>query len=280
MTVALKKRLQFSTSMRLLVQAARRLGVKVQPVSTGHNLAKFSFKGKNVFAKGTVPPANGMVASRISDSKFLTKVVLGRAGINRFPRADFVRNLSEAQKTAQRLHFPVVVKPVGGAHGFGVSVGVADKVELARAIRKAELVNQQRHYESGYIVEQLKTGGDYRFYVIDGLVWAVLQRVPASVIGDGKSSIQQLIKRWNSKPEVGASDDFDKPLMAISVDADVTRLLRRQGFTLTSVLPPKKRAWLRRQANISMGGTSHDVTAQASPQLKRWAARAGARRGA
>jgi cyanophycin synthetase len=215
-----------------------------------------------------------MVASRISKSKFLTKVVLDKAGIRRFPKAEHVHGLASAAAAARRLKFPVVVKPVAGAHGFGVSVGVRNRAELVRAVAKAERINQERHYESGYVVEQLKIGGDYRFYVIDGKVWAVLQRVPASVTGDGKRSVATLIKRWNARPEVGASDDFDKPLMAISIDDDVKRYLREQGMTLASVPAAGRVAWLRKQANISLGGTSYDVTDEASPQLKRWAARA------
>lgn len=258
--------------MQLLVDAAKKLGVKVEPISIPHNLAKFTYRGQSIFAKGTVPPANDLVASRISVSKYLTKLVLGKAGIKRFPKAEHVHDFSGANSAARRLGYPVVVKPVAGAHGFGVSVGVRNRAELVRAVKKAERINQQRHYESGYVVEQLKIGGDYRFYVIDGKVWAVLQRVPASVTGDGKSSVAALIKRWNAKPEVGGAEDFDKPLMEITVDDDVTRYLREQGMTLKSVPARGTVAWLRKQANISLGGTSYDVTDEASPQLKKWAA--------
>jgi len=260
--------------MRLLVQAAKKLGVKVEPISVPHNMAKFSYRGQSIFAKGTVPPANNLVASRISVSKFLTKLVLGKAGIKRFPKAENVHSLAEASAAARRLKYPVVVKPVAGAHGFGVTVGVRSRAELVRAVAKAERINQQRHYESGYVVEQLKTGGDYRFYVIDGKVWAVLQRVPASVTGDGKHNVSSLIKRWNAKPEVGGSEDFDKPLMEITVDDDVVRYVREQGMRMTSVPGQGTRVWLRKQANVSMGGLPIDVTDEASPQLKRWAVRA------
>ncbi|MFO0703015.1 MAG: hypothetical protein U0514_04155 [Candidatus Andersenbacteria bacterium] len=152
-----------------------------------------------------------------------------------------------------------------------MTVGVKNRAELARAIRKAEQINTARHYEHGYIVEQRKVGGDYRFFVIDGKVWAVLQRVPASVIGDGRRTVATLIKRWNARPDVGATDDMDKPLLQITVDEDVRRYLREQQLRLTSVPEEGRRVWLRKQANISLGGTSYDVTAQASPQLKRWA---------
>lgn len=260
--------------MRLVVRAAQALGVKVERVSVPNNLARFTYRGTNLFVKGTVPPANNLVASRISMSKHLTKIVLAKAGIRRFPKAEFVHTLTEANAAARQLKFPLVVKPVAGAHGFGITVNVRSRAEMARAIAKAERINHSRHYDAGYVVEQLKTGSDYRFFVIDGRVWAVLERVPASVTGDGSHSVAQLIKRWNAKPIVGGSDDFDKPLMAITVDDDVKRYLREQHATLATVPAKGQRLWLRRQANISLGGTSYDVTAQASPQLKRWAARA------
>ncbi|MFO0703016.1 MAG: hypothetical protein U0514_04160 [Candidatus Andersenbacteria bacterium] len=98
----------FSTSMRLLVQAAQKLGVKVQPIDRAHNLARFTYRGTSVLGKGTVPPANNMVASRISVSKHFTKLVLAQAGITRFPRAEHVHSLAEASAAARKLGYPLV----------------------------------------------------------------------------------------------------------------------------------------------------------------------------
>lgn len=268
-----KNRQQFSVSTQLIIKAAKQMGVKVTPLSIADNLIELTYKGKRVLAKGTVPAVNNMVSARISVSKFLTKIVLRRAKLS-VPEAHLVQNLEEALSVLHRHKFPLVVKPVGGAHGYGVSVGVKNRADLSKAVSRALKINEVRHYDPGVIVEDFVSGKDYRFFVIDGRVWSVLNRVPAGVEGDGRTSVAGLIKKFNAMPQVAKAGEFTKPLIAISVDEIVRENLQEQKVSLKTV--PKKGVWvyLRKTANVSLGGTSHDATDLASPALKRYAIRA------
>ncbi len=249
------------------------MGVSVKTLHVPENLVEFTYKGERVLIKGTVPVVNNMVSARISNSKFLTKMLLKSAKF-RVPAAHLVQNLNEANKIVHLHKFPLVVKPVAGSHGYGVSVGVKNRKELAIAVGRTLKVNEVRHYDPGILIEDFVSGKDYRFFVIDGRVWSVLRRKPAGVAGDGRTSVAGLIKKFNSMPQVAKAGDFSKPLIAISVDEIVQENLHEQKVTLKTV--PHKGQWiyLRKTANVSLGGTSHDATDEASMALKRYAARA------
>jgi cyanophycin synthetase len=267
------KRTGYTTSLKLLIKAAKRMGVKVENIEPSYGLVRLSYKGKSFLAKSSIPPVNSVISALIADNKYLSKVVLEKAGL-RVPPAVLVDTIPQALKSARKIGYPMVVKPLAGAHGLGVAVRVQNARELKRAVARAVGVNQARGYQPGILMERYIEGEDYRFYVIDKKVWAVLKRVPAHVVGDGKTSVQKLIQRFNRMPQVGAEGEFSKPLCAIVVDQEVTDLLRQQGFTLSSVPARGEHVLLRRQANISLGGTSHDATDDVSPALKKYAIKA------
>jgi cyanophycin synthetase len=266
-----KQKKQFvSFGMQLLVKEAKYFGVKVAPLSFADNLAIFSLGKKTWRVKGTVPAVNLTVPSRIATDKFLTNKVLQLAKIQ-VPRLHLVTSLTEAQGEIKKHAMPVVVKPAGGAHGLGVTVGVKSASELAPAYKKAVQINIKRGYQEGVVIEDFKKGKDYRFFVIDDHVWAVLKRTPAHVVGDGKHSVQVLIKKHNKLPDVGSADSYNKPLVEITIDDELKKNLKEQHFSLASVPEKGEWVWLRKQANISLGGTGTDVTDEVHPGLKKFA---------
>jgi cyanophycin synthetase len=266
-----KQKKQFASfGMQLLVKEAKYFGVQVTPLSHDDNLAHFSRGKKSWLVKATVPAVNLTVPSRIATDKFLTNQVLKLAGLQ-VPNLHLATSLKEAQQLLKKHSIPVVVKPAGGAHGLGVTVGVHSSAELAKAYKKAVAVNLDRGYQQGVVIEDFKKGKDYRFFVIDGHVWAVLLRTPAHVVGDGRLTISALIKKHNRLPDVGSADSFNKPLVEIVIDDELKRNLKEQRLLLTSVPAKGLSVWLRKQANISLGGTGTDVTDLVNPGLKKFA---------
>ena len=110
----------------------------------------------------------------------------------------------------------------------------------------------------GVIVEKFITGYDYRVLVVNYKFVAAAKRTPAMVIGDGKSTIQELIDVVNSDPRRGYG--HEKVLTAIKVDDSTINILEDHKLTLNSVLPKGEGLHLKATANLSTGGTSTDVT--------------------
>jgi len=119
------------------------------------------------------------------------------------------------------------------------------------------------------LIEEFINGKDYRFLVVGNKVSAVMERIPAHVIGDGRNNIRQLIKNFNQNPLVGKR--YEKPMCRIRINGEVKRNLKKQGKKLTYIPEKGERLFLRQNANISTGGIGKDVTNEVNDELKKTA---------
>lgn len=166
---------------------------------------------------------------------------------------------------ALKLGFPVVVKPLAGHKGQGVTT----HIESEEAVRKAFQVVFRGAEElgipfDGAIVEQQVYGTDHRLLAVNGKFAAALERVPACVDGNGSNTIADLIAEENDK--VVRLDNARSPLCKIKIDDDLRDYLELQGLSLSSVPKDGERIFLRRVANISAGGVSINVTDKIHPK--------------
>ncbi|MEL6371982.1 MAG: cyanophycin synthetase [Pseudomonadota bacterium] len=182
------------------------------------------------------------------------------------PEQRYVRDNKKAVTAAKKIGFPVVVKPVDGNHGRGVSVNLQTEDEVWDAFDKAA------DEGSGVIVEQMIPGADHRLLVINGELVAAAKRVPARVVGDGRSTVEELIEIENRDPRRGVG--HENMLTRLELDKEADRMLASQGFKADSVLKEREEAFLRRTANLSTGGTAVDVTEVIHPDNKLMAERA------
>ena len=120
-----------------------------------------------------------------------------------------------------------------------------------------------KKYSRGVIVERFITGQDHRVLVINYKFVAAAIRKPASVVGDGKSTIQQLIDRTNEDPRRGYG--HERTLTQIKVDDFTLDMLTKANLTLESVIPSGQELHLKPTANLSTGGTATDVTDMVHP---------------
>jgi cyanophycin synthetase len=204
------------------------------------------------------------LAVEIADEKARTKEILKTACIP-VPDGEVVYTIEEADDLIRDIEFPVAVKPEVGNHGRGISVNINDLDALEKAFNSAKKV-----YES-VIIEQYIEGNDYRILVIDGKLTAAAHRVPPHVIGDGKSTIEELIKIINTDSRRGFG--HENVLTRIKIDEMTERLLNNKGVKVTDILPKDERVYLKTTANLSQGGTSIDVTDIIHPEIRLMAER-------
>ena len=181
------------------------------------------------------------------------------------PKGKNCFSIEEAIVEAKKLGFPVVVKPVAGHKGQGVTTGIESDEGVKIAYQKiVDAVENEGAKFDGIIVQQQIYGTDHRLLTVGGKFAAALQRVPAYVDGNGTDSIEKLIEVENDK-EVRL-DNARSPLCKIKIDEDLKEYLTLQQLTLKSIPKTEERIYLRRVANISAGGVSINVSDKIHPK--------------
>ncbi|HEX3601224.1 MAG TPA: cyanophycin synthetase, partial [Lacipirellulaceae bacterium] len=203
----------------------------------------------------------GAVAEAIAKDKQLTRDLLKSVGV---PVADGrpVTDAEDAWAAAQELSGAVVVKPLDGNHGRGVATNLTTRKQVIAAYEAAKAVGC-----SGVVVEQHIVGDDYRMLVVGYQLVAAARREPALVIGDDRSTVRELVEEVNRDPL--RSDGHATALSKMRLDANSVAVITEQGFTVDSVVPAGVKVLIRRNGNLSTGGTATDVTDQIHPDIAR-----------
>ena len=195
------------------------------------------------------------IGDLMAGSKEFSKAHLHEHGVP-VPRGVTIGSPHELPYALSVSGLPAVVKPARGAKGLGVSVDVRSRFGALRAFFTAFLVSRR------VVVERFHPGNDYRLLMLGGRLLAAAHRTPAKVIGDGRSTIRELIDRFNADPR---RDPRVGLRSRVSVTRASRRLLRRQGYRLGDVLPASQVAFLKGTANLSTGGSSRDATEMVHP---------------
>ncbi len=206
--------------------------------------------------RATMTSSTPALAVDIAGDKSLTNRLLAAAGLP-VPRSETVRTEAEAAAAAHRIGFPVVIKPLDGNHGRGVSLDISDDQAVKIGFERARAEARR----GVVVVESFVTGHDYRVLVIGGQMVAVAQRVPAHVIGDGTHTVGELVELTNQDPRRGIG--HEKVLTRIKVDDAAIELLGKQGYALDAVPPEGEMVMLAATGNMSTGGISIDRTWEA-----------------
>ena len=205
------------------------------------------------------------IAESIAQDKELTRTLLRSIGIPT-PEGRSVESAEDAWEAAEDIGLPVVVKPQYGNHGRGVATNLQTLQQVVAAYEAA------RQEGRSIIVERHAPGDDYRMLVVGGKLVAAARREPAHVIGDGQSTVQKLIDKVNEDPR--RSDGHSTSLSLIKIDPVALGVLMDQGMTPDTIPPVGKKVLIRRNANLSTGGTAADVTDQVHPDVARHAVEA------
>ena len=208
--------------------------------------------------RATMTSRTSSLAVDVAGDKELTCQLLAAAGLP-VPRSLSVRTAEDAVRQAERIGYPVVVKPLDGNHGRGVHLDLRDPAAVRAAFDDARAEARR----GTVLVESHVTGNDYRVLVVGGSMVAVAERVPAHVIGDGKHTVAELVELTNADPRRGVG--HEKVLTRIRVDAAAAELVRAQGYDLDQVLDQGVMVKLTLTGNMSTGGISIDRTDEAHP---------------
>ncbi|MBF0590087.1 MAG: N-acetylglutaminylglutamine synthetase [Magnetococcales bacterium] len=248
---------------RIIIDEARRRGIAVEICNAVMGLFNLSFGGRTIKCWESLSELTPATAMSICDRKDITHDILKRSGL-RVP-AQQVESGKRDNEAFLAQHRRLVVKPARGEQGQGISVDITTKKELATAIRKA------RQQCPTVLLEELSLGEDLRIIVIDYQVVAASVRRPASIQGDGVSSVRQLIRKQSRRRQAATHGESRIPM-----DKETIRCVAKVGYNMDDVLREGVTLPVRKTANLHTGGTIHDVTEQLHPTLAK-AARAAAR---
>jgi cyanophycin synthetase len=176
-------------------------------------------------------------------------------------------DLDLAEQFAEKNNWEIVVKPIDGAGGINVYTKIDTKKDLIEAIHganQARVINTKYLGSKRVLIERKLDVSDYRFFVVNGCVEGILERIRPTIMGDGKQTIaaliQEKIKARESNPDLQS-----RPL---KIDDEVHRRIAEQGFDYDDVLPDRTTIILRGNANLSTGGESIDITEKVGPKVK------------
>ncbi|MGD9710751.1 MAG: cyanophycin synthetase, partial [Thermomicrobiales bacterium] len=256
--IRVAERLAYGPSTGAIVSEAMRREIPVIRLDPRRSLVQLGHGKYQKRIWATVTSETSNIAVDTAANKELTNRLLHEVGIP-VPRAKTVRNVDEAATEARRIGFPVVIKPLDGNHGRGVCINLKDADE----VREFYDVAESESRAGIVVVESFIPGKDYRILVVNNVVVAVAERVPAHVVGDGEHDIQTLIDLTNLDPRRGVG--HEKVLTRISIDEQTRETLERQDLALTHVPAKDQIVWLKRTGNMSTGGTSIDRTDDIHP---------------
>ncbi|MBA2382140.1 MAG: cyanophycin synthetase, partial [Chloroflexi bacterium] len=210
--------------------------------------------------RATVTSETSLIGAEMARDKDEASAALERAGLPT-PGWRLAATAEEAVAFSRALGYPVVIKPVDGHHGRGVTLDITDDDRAAAAFDRASASSRRRQA----IVQRQVIGRDHRLLVIGGRLAACAERVPAGVVGDGRSTIVALVDRENADPRRGEGHALE--LTRIRIDAAARALLAAQGLTEDAVPAAGRRVELASGANLSTGGTSIDRTDEVHPSV-------------
>jgi cyanophycin synthetase len=216
-----------------------------------YSLCQLGYGANQKRIQATVTSMTSSIGVEIACDKEDTKFLLEQYEVP-IPRGAVIKTEGGLEDAMHKLGFPLVIKPINGNHGRGITTNIQDKETALLAFSQAKKVS------NSVIVERFITGFDYRILVVNYKLVAAAKRTPAHVVGDGISTIQQLIDEVNKDPRRGYG--HEKILTQIDVDAITQKILVKKGLTLESVLEKGQMLYVKDTANLSTGGTAEDVT--------------------
>lgn len=252
--ISLESELGPSTSA--IVNEAKKRGLPITRISN-ESLVQIGYGKNSRIIESTLTDATSCIAADIACNKQLTKNILTENHIP-VPYGKVVYSEISAVIAARQIGYPVVLKPFDGNQGKGVFLNLSSEDDIKTAFKEAS------KYSNGIIVEKYITGRDFRVLVVGDKVSAVSERLPAMVKGDGVHSIKELIDIVNSDEQRGES--HEKPLTKLKIDEIATNLLEKLNMTEDSIPKDGEVIKLRKNGNLSTGGTAIDFTDSIHPE--------------
>jgi GNAT-family acetyltransferase (TIGR03103 family) len=254
---------ELSPYARIIAEEALRRGIRVEVTDAESGELRLSVGGRTVVTLESLSEFTTAVAMSRCDDKRVTRRIMERAGVRVARGAGAGEGDLVAATALLRECGAVVVKPARGEQGRGITVGATDDAGLERAVAMA------LQFCPDVLVEELVEGDDLRVVVIDREVVAAAVRRPAEVVGDGRSTVTELVRTTSMRRERATGGESRIPL-----DETTAEVVADAGYTMDDVPPTGERIRVRRTANLHTGGTIEDVTDLLHPDIAQAAVRA------
>ncbi|WP_100408388.1 bifunctional glutamate--cysteine ligase GshA/glutathione synthetase GshB [Bacillus solitudinis] len=253
-------------STQILMFDCLQQGIKVEVLDRQAQFLKLQIKDHVEYVKnGNMTSKDSYISPLIMENKTVTKKILQQHGF-RVPKGEEFQTIEQALRSYDLFCTkPFVVKPKTTNYGLGISIFKegANYKDYQQAITLAF------KEDSSVLIEEFINGTEYRFFVLNDRVYAVLLRTPANVEGDGKHTIEELVMQKNRDPIRGR--DHRTPLERIQLGELENLMLKGQGYQMDSIPKNGEIVYLRENSNISTGGDSIDVTDQIPDDYKKMA---------
>jgi len=254
----LRRKSAFGPSTGSIVAEAVKRNIPFKRIGND-SLVTFGYGNKQKKIRASITGNTSGLGIELAGDKDETKMVLSQANIP-VPAGKLIVDYEDLEDALEEIRFPLVVKPADGNHGRGITTNIQSLEEAKVAFELAKTVSRY------VIIEEFVAGYDYRFLVVDYKLVAVARRTPAMVIGDGLSTVAELIEQTNSQPERG--EGHENTMTRIVIDEVTHTILAKNNKELTSILKMGEILFLKDTANLSSGGTSRDVTDLVHPFTK------------
>lgn len=216
-----------------------------------YSLCQLGYGANQKRIQATVTSQTSSIGVELACDKDDTKQLLEEAEVP-IPSGDIIRTERGLKEVIEDIGYPIVIKPVNGNHGRGITTNINSIDDALIAFAAAKEISRL------VIVEKYITGEDFRILVINNKMVAAAKRSPAHVIGDGKSTIQQLVDKVNEDPRRGFG--HEKVLTKIEINNLSLEILKESNLTPNSIVKKGEYIKLKNTANLSTGGTAEDVT--------------------
>ncbi|MGV1095663.1 bifunctional glutamate--cysteine ligase GshA/glutathione synthetase GshB [Clostridium perfringens] len=256
-------------STQILILDAIKRGIEFNIMDRLENFISLSDGEKVEYVKqATKTSKDSYITALIMENKLVTKDILRENNI-RVPKGKDYENIDEAKKDFRLFkNEKIVIKPKSTNFGLGISIfpGEYSREDYDKAV---EIAFRE---DSSILIEEFMTGKEYRFLVIGEEVVGILHREPANVIGNGESTIEELVFEKNKDPLRGKG--YKTPLEKIKLGEIEEMFLKNQGLSFKSIPKNGEKIYLRENSNISTGGDSIDFTDKIHPSYKEVALKA------
>lgn len=243
---------QLHTNQRLFIMEMQSRGINVDVIYQEMELIRAEY-GKHIEwildRDSSITPYS---VSIICGDKYVTKKILEQAEIS-VPTGEkfFPEEWKLSILYARKIGFPVVIKPVFGSHGDHIYMDIENESELENIVTNV-FVND---IKKPFIIEKQFDGKEYRVFLTKNGDYAVLHRDPASVIGDGKHTISELIEIENEKRKARTNS-----LCPIAVDEITEIYMKKNNISMEDVPKENEKVYLRHNSNVAKGGLCIDYT--------------------
>lgn len=240
---------------RLFRTAAERLGY--DPEQLSNEILQISNGAARCFVSSSNFSFESLTAYWICGDKYLASRLMAK---NALPVPEFsllsARKYEDAVQIFDAFPKPVVVKPVQGSSANGVTVAIETRSDFRKAFVRAGSICPD------ILIEKFITGQHWRVTMLDGELLVAWQRIPAHVVGDGRQSVEELVRAHNAKIDLWDEFPTGKPIL---LNSAARRDLATQNYDFDSVPEAGEIAQVHLACNDGLGGWTVNITDQIHP---------------